>query len=155
MRHDPLQNPATEAVGSIHLPLRRVPATIQLRLWVLGDLPDVCAPQPGFAIGNCGTRLIHSTPGKDVVSVKGGAIEGLEWGMAKHIWCKRAMVPIPEGVEQSPEEPEEDVQADPRGWGQDDRVYGSGGSFASGTYGNRGAGGCGEKSVEIPTTILD
>ncbi|RDW87531.1 hypothetical protein BP5796_03225 [Coleophoma crateriformis] len=104
---------------------------------------------------NCGTRLIHSTPGKDVVSVKGGAIEGLEWGMAKHIWCKRAMVPIPEGVEQSPEEPEEDLQQDPRGWGQDDQVYGSGGSFASGTYGNRGAGGCGEKSVQIPTTILD
>jgi hypothetical protein len=38
----------------------------------------------------CGTRLIHSTPGKEVVSVKGGCIEGLDWGSAKHIWCKRA-----------------------------------------------------------------
>jgi len=54
----------------------------------------------------CGTRLIHSTPGKQFVSVKGGCIEGLDWGSAKHIWCKRAMVPIPEGVEQSEEEPE-------------------------------------------------
>jgi len=54
---------------------------------------------------SCGTRLIHSTPGKDVVSVKGGCIEGLDWGSAKHIWCKRAMVPIPEGVERDDEEP--------------------------------------------------
>lgn len=38
----------------------------------------------------CGTRLIHSTPGKEVVSVKGGCIEGLDWSKAKHIWCKRA-----------------------------------------------------------------
>ena len=38
----------------------------------------------------CGTRVIHSTPGKDVVSVKGGCIEGLDWKAAKHIWCKRA-----------------------------------------------------------------
>lgn len=38
----------------------------------------------------CGTRLIHSTPGKEVVSVKGGCIEGLDWSKARHIWCKRA-----------------------------------------------------------------
>lgn len=43
----------------------------------------------------CGTRVIHSTPGKSVVSVKGGCIEGLDWAKAKHIWVKRAMVPIP------------------------------------------------------------
>jgi len=39
--------------------------------------------------------------------VKGGCIEGLDWGQAKHIWCKRAMVPIPEGVETSEEGPRE------------------------------------------------
>ncbi|KAH8793476.1 Mss4-like protein [Hyaloscypha finlandica] len=55
---------------------------------------------------SCGTRVIHSTPGKDVVSVKGGCIEGLDWRSAKHIWCKRAMVPIPEGVERNEEEPD-------------------------------------------------
>ncbi|KAH8679941.1 Mss4-like protein, partial [Tricladium varicosporioides] len=54
----------------------------------------------------CGTRLIHTTPGKNVLSVKGGCIEGLDWKTARHIWCKRAMVPIPEGVERSEEEPE-------------------------------------------------
>ncbi|KAF7863962.1 hypothetical protein EAF04_006927 [Stromatinia cepivora] len=56
----------------------------------------------------CGTRLIHSTPEKNVVSVKGGCIEGLDWKMAKHIWVKRAMVPIPAGAEASEEEPEHD-----------------------------------------------
>jgi len=51
--------------------------------------------------------VIHSSPGQRVVSVKGGCIEGLDWKKAKHIWCKRAMVPIPEGVEKVDEEPEE------------------------------------------------
>ncbi|KAK3328923.1 Mss4-like protein [Apodospora peruviana] len=45
----------------------------------------------------CGTRLIHSTPNKSVVSVKGGCIDGLDWKAAIHIWTKSAMVPIPEG----------------------------------------------------------
>ncbi|TVY24630.1 hypothetical protein LHYA1_G006402 [Lachnellula hyalina] len=57
---------------------------------------------------NCGTRVIHTTPGKGVLSVKGGCIEGLDWKSAKHIWCKRAMVPIPEGVERSDGEPDDD-----------------------------------------------
>lgn len=38
----------------------------------------------------CGSRIIHSTPGKDIVSIKGGCIEGLDWTDAIHIWCKRA-----------------------------------------------------------------
>ncbi|KAI0204613.1 glutathione-dependent formaldehyde-activating [Astrocystis sublimbata] len=52
----------------------------------------------------CGTRLFHTTPGKSVVSVKGGCIEGLDWGTAIHIWTKSAMVPIPEGSETHSEE---------------------------------------------------
>lgn len=36
------------------------------------------------------------------------------------------MVPIPEGVERSEEEPDEDLQNDPQGWGRDAGVYGSG-----------------------------
>ncbi|KAI1735906.1 glutathione-dependent formaldehyde-activating [Xylaria scruposa] len=55
----------------------------------------------------CGTRLIHTTPGKNVVSVKGGCIEGLDWKTATHIWTKSAMVPIPEGSEAHSEEPTE------------------------------------------------
>ncbi|KAB5584812.1 Mss4-like protein [Coniochaeta sp. 2T2.1] len=53
---------------------------------------------------SCGTRLLHTTPGKNVVSVKGGCIEGLDWRKAIHIWTKSAMVPIPEGSESYEEE---------------------------------------------------
>ncbi|ROV99301.1 hypothetical protein VSDG_03966 [Cytospora chrysosperma] len=52
----------------------------------------------------CGTRLIHTTPNKNVVSVKGGCLEGLDWGKAIHIWTKSAMIPIPEGAESYSEE---------------------------------------------------
>lgn len=54
----------------------------------------------------CGTRVLHSLPGQDVISVRGGCIEGLDWGNARHLWCKYAMVPIPESAEQSDAEPE-------------------------------------------------
>jgi len=50
---------------------------------------------------------MHTTPGKNVVSIKGGCIEGLRWQDAKHIWTKNALVPIPEGVETCEEEPDE------------------------------------------------
>ncbi|KAF4953845.1 hypothetical protein FGADI_5637 [Fusarium gaditjirri] len=52
----------------------------------------------------CGTRLIHSTPSKNVISVKGGCLDGLDWKRAIHIWTKTAMVPIPEGSEAHSEE---------------------------------------------------
>ncbi|KAJ0293877.1 hypothetical protein CBS470a_001257 [Colletotrichum nupharicola] len=41
---------------------------------------------------------------KNVVSVKGGCIDGLDWKTAVHIWTKNAMVPIPEGAETHSEE---------------------------------------------------
>ena len=44
----------------------------------------------------CGSRLVHVNPGRENVSVKGGCIEGLDLKGAIHIWCKRAIVPIPE-----------------------------------------------------------
>ncbi|KAL2256529.1 hypothetical protein VTK26DRAFT_1531 [Humicola hyalothermophila] len=52
----------------------------------------------------CGTRLIHTTPGRNVVAVKGGCLEGLDWSKAIHLWTKSAMVPIPEGSEAYSEE---------------------------------------------------
>ena len=39
------------------------------------------------------------TKDKNVVSVKGGCIDGLDWKTAIHIWANSAMVPIPEGSE--------------------------------------------------------
>ncbi|KUI58161.1 hypothetical protein VP1G_05451 [Cytospora mali] len=56
---------------------------------------------------DCGTRLIHTTPNKNVVSVKGGCLEGLDWNKAIHIWTKSAMIPIPEGAECYSEESEQ------------------------------------------------
>lgn len=43
---------------------------------------------------------------KNVVSVKGGCLEGLDWNKAIHLWTKSAMVPIPEGSESYSEEPD-------------------------------------------------
>lgn len=55
----------------------------------------------------CGTRIMHGGRGQ-FVAVKGGCLEGLNGDLvqsATHIWTKRALVPIPEGVESYPEEP--------------------------------------------------
>ncbi|KAF4443404.1 glutathione-dependent formaldehyde-activating [Fusarium albosuccineum] len=41
---------------------------------------------------------------KNVVSVKGGCLEGLDWKRAIHIWTSSAMVPIPEDSETHSEE---------------------------------------------------
>ncbi|RYO81942.1 hypothetical protein DL766_010465 [Monosporascus sp. MC13-8B] len=50
-------------------------------------------------------KLTGRGQNKNVVSVKGGCLEGLDWRKAVHIWTKSAMVPIPEGAETHPEEP--------------------------------------------------
>lgn len=60
----------------------------------------------------CGSRMLHLTDGGRTISVKGGALKDLgkgrlELANAVHIWCKRALVPIPEGAEQYDEEPPE------------------------------------------------
>lgn len=41
---------------------------------------------------------------KDVVSVRGGCVSGIDWTKAVHIWTKSAMVPIPESSESYSEE---------------------------------------------------
>ncbi|KAJ4163770.1 hypothetical protein LMH87_005478 [Akanthomyces muscarius] len=53
---------------------------------------------------NCGTRVVHSTDSKNVVSVRGGCVSGIDWTKAVHIWTKSAMVPIPESSESYSEE---------------------------------------------------
>ncbi|MCJ1431637.1 hypothetical protein MMC27_000992 [Xylographa pallens] len=55
----------------------------------------------------CGSRLVHDNARKAAVSVKGGCIDGLDISGAVHIWCKRAIVPIPEGAVRWEEEPGE------------------------------------------------
>ncbi|RYP46118.1 hypothetical protein DL768_007639 [Monosporascus sp. mg162] len=58
-----------------------------------------CYTQPTDCLGS------YTSLSKNVVSVKGGCLEGLDWGKAVHIWTRSAMVPIPEGAETHPEEP--------------------------------------------------
>ena len=42
----------------------------------------------------------------EVVAVKGGVLEGLDFGEAKHIYCRSAVYPVPEGVERWEAEPD-------------------------------------------------
>ncbi|KAL2374750.1 hypothetical protein BDBG_08508 [Blastomyces gilchristii SLH14081] len=56
----------------------------------------------------CGVRLMHRVRGEERLSVKAGCLEGLNKEMmagAIHIWCKEAVVEIPEGAERWDEEP--------------------------------------------------
>lgn len=57
----------------------------------------------------CGSRIIHAYMVEDgnpeTVSVKGGLLEGLDWSDAMHIFCRSAVVPIPEGVKRWEGEP--------------------------------------------------
>ena len=69
---------------------------------------------------NCGSRLIHKTDGEETLGVKGGCLVGLKREMltkeggVMHIWCKSAVVEIPEGVERCEEEPPEEAGSVPR-----------------------------------------
>ena len=53
----------------------------------------------------CGVRVFHvgySPDGRrrDIVSIKGGCVEGLDWTGVKHIFTRSAVVKIPEECEQ-------------------------------------------------------
>lgn len=53
-------------------------------------------------------RLMHRVRGEEQLSVKAGCLEGLNKEVmagAIHIWCKEAVVEIPDGVEKWDEEP--------------------------------------------------
>lgn len=50
------------------------------------------------------SRLRKYPQNKNVVSVKGGCLDGLDWSRAIHIWTNSAMMPIPEGAESYSEE---------------------------------------------------
>ena len=55
----------------------------------------------------CGSRIWHERTGKKLVSIKGGLIQGLDFGKAVHIWTREAVVTIPEGVERCEGEPDD------------------------------------------------
>jgi hypothetical protein len=43
----------------------------------------------------------------EVVTIKGGLIEGLDWTGGTHLFCRSAVVPIPEGAKRFEAEPTE------------------------------------------------
>ncbi|OAL51780.1 hypothetical protein IQ07DRAFT_507272 [Pyrenochaeta sp. DS3sAY3a] len=57
----------------------------------------------------CGSRILHATivenGNPSTVSVKGGLLEGLDWTGGIHIYCRSALVSIPEGAERWEAEP--------------------------------------------------
>jgi hypothetical protein len=56
----------------------------------------------------CGSRLCHTTPGDQTVSIKGGSLDQApDLSTAQHIWTSRKLVGvvIPEGAVQFPGEP--------------------------------------------------
>ncbi|KAF2251742.1 hypothetical protein BU26DRAFT_529119 [Trematosphaeria pertusa] len=66
--------------------------------------------QKCYFCSKCGSRILHAHVFDDgdpkVVAVKGGVLEGLDWSGGKHIFCRTAVVPIPEGVERWEAEPD-------------------------------------------------
>ncbi|KAF2196698.1 hypothetical protein GQ43DRAFT_243100 [Delitschia confertaspora ATCC 74209] len=56
-----------------------------------------------YFCSKCGTRLLHAqvVDGGEpkVVAVKGGVLEGIDWSKAWHIYCRSAVVSIPDGVQ--------------------------------------------------------
>jgi hypothetical protein len=63
-----------------------------------------------YFCSKCGNRILHAhvveVGDLEVVAVKGGLLEGLNWSEAKHIYCRSAVVPTPEGVERWEDAPE-------------------------------------------------
>ncbi|KAH8724469.1 Mss4-like protein [Phaeosphaeriaceae sp. PMI808] len=55
-----------------------------------------------YFCNKCGSRIIHATiidkGNPETISVKAGLLEGLDWSGGIHIFCRSAVVPIPEGV---------------------------------------------------------
>ncbi|CBY01972.1 similar to glutathione-dependent formaldehyde-activating GFA [Plenodomus lingam JN3] len=63
-----------------------------------------------YFCSTCGSRILHAQIIEggypEVVAVKGGLLEGLDWKGAMHIFCKSAVVPIPDGVKRWEAEPD-------------------------------------------------
>ena len=56
----------------------------------------------------CGSRIRHTAPGEETVSIKGGSLDQpVDLRLASHIWTSRKLpgVIVPDGAAQFPEEP--------------------------------------------------
>ncbi|GKT64772.1 glutathione-dependent formaldehyde-activating enzyme [Colletotrichum tofieldiae] len=121
----------------------KTPLPKPLRLYICHC--EECKRQTGSAFGTSaifpkfqlpkaelmGVYASYAVLDKNVVSVKGGCIDGLDWKTAVHIWTKNAMVPIPEGAESHSEEAEyTDYGPTQEALDQPTDLRGSGGSLS-------------------------
>ena len=68
-----------------------------------GERADSGRAKECYFCRTCGVRVVHRSLAPDgtpleVISVKGGLVEGLDWSSAVHIFTESAVVPIPDGV---------------------------------------------------------
>jgi hypothetical protein len=99
---------SSSAFGSSSIfPRFSLPASIQPLLSCYTRSTDSGNTLDCYFCKNCGSRVLHSTREGSTVSVKSGCIEGIDWKGAVHIWIKRAVLQVPEGVEAWEGEPDE------------------------------------------------
>jgi hypothetical protein len=71
---------------------------------------DCLCVELGYFCSKCGSRILHAhivdNGDPPVVAVKGGVLDGLDFKGALHIFCRSAVVPIPEGVKRWEAEPD-------------------------------------------------
>ncbi|KAF2631467.1 hypothetical protein BU25DRAFT_407111 [Macroventuria anomochaeta] len=73
-------------------------------------LPDNdLTTQRCFFCRGCGSRIMHmyilDQGSPDAVTIKGGLIEDLDWTGGTELFCRSAVVPLPEGAERFEAEP--------------------------------------------------
>ena len=125
MQPDKVHYPRARTFSSLLLLLYRVPTSIIFGAWDSAIFSAfTLKPLHEGAIGvfthrtlsgrnlDCyfcsryGNKLMHKANGEPNLVVKDGCLDNLVVSKAVHIWCKEAIVPIPEGVERFEEEPE-------------------------------------------------
>ncbi|KAI1080863.1 Mss4-like protein [Whalleya microplaca] len=80
-------------------------AELEAQLCCYSRRTDAGATMDCYFCARCGSRLFHrivdadGTP-RESVSIKGGCVEGLDWGGAVHIYVRSAVLKIPEEWEQ-------------------------------------------------------
>ncbi|AEO67527.1 uncharacterized protein THITE_2116411 [Thermothielavioides terrestris NRRL 8126] len=87
-----------------------LPAELATKLAVWTRPSNAGRSVDGYFCHVCGVRVMHRIreadgAERDVVSVKGGLVKGLDWKSGVHIFTRSAVVPVPEGAEAWEAEP--------------------------------------------------
>jgi hypothetical protein len=82
-----------------------LPAELEARLSVVKRKTDAGNTMHCYFCPKCGSRTFHVAylPDgrmRDMVSVKGGCVDGLDWAGVRHIFTRSAVIEIPKDAEQ-------------------------------------------------------